>query len=70
MMIRAYQIAEASRVSVFEYVILPASALWGWVIWSEVLTPTAIAGMVLIAAAGVVIALRARQAGSPTASRQ
>jgi drug/metabolite transporter (DMT)-like permease len=70
MMIRAYQIADASRVSVFEYVILPASALWGWLIWTEVLTPTAIAGMFLIAAAGAVIALRARQAVSPTASRQ
>ncbi len=70
MMIRAYQIADASRVSVFEYCILPASALWGWLIWAEVLTPTAIAGMVLIAAAGIVIALRARQAPSPTASRQ
>ena len=52
MMIRAYQIAEASRVSVFEYIILPASALWGWVIWGEVLTPLAVAGMVLIAAGG------------------
>jgi drug/metabolite transporter (DMT)-like permease len=70
MMIKAYQIADASRVSVFEYVILPASALWGWLIWSEVLTPTAILGMVLIAAAGIVIALRARQPASPTASRQ
>ena len=70
MMIRAYQIAEASRVSVFEYMILPASAFWGWLIWSEVLTPLAIVGMVLIAAAGVVIALRARQAPLPTASRQ
>jgi drug/metabolite transporter (DMT)-like permease len=39
---------------------LPASAFWGWVLWSEVLTPLAVAGMVLIAAAGVLIALRAR----------
>lgn len=70
MMIRAYQMAEASRVSVFEYSILPASALWGWVIWGEVLTPLAVTGMLLIAAAGIVIALRARQAELPTASRQ
>ncbi|MES2543072.1 MAG: EamA family transporter, partial [Pseudomonadota bacterium] len=28
MIVKAYQIAEASRVSVFEYVILPASAAW------------------------------------------
>lgn len=61
MMIRAYQLADASRVSVFEYVILPASALWGWLIWGEVLTPLAALGMALIAAAGIMIALRARQ---------
>jgi len=63
MMIRAYQLADASRVSVFEYVILPASALWGWLIWGEVLTLLAAAGMGLIAAAGIMIALRSRQAG-------
>lgn len=60
MMVRAYQLAEASRVSVFEYATLPASAFWGWVIWSEILTPLAAGGMVLIAAAGVMIAARAR----------
>jgi drug/metabolite transporter (DMT)-like permease len=68
MMVRAYQLAEASRVSVFEYIILPASALWGWVLWSEVLTPLAMLGMVLIAVAGLMIAARSRQA--PVAARQ
>ena len=61
LMVRAYQIADATRVSVFEYVILPASAIWSWLIWEEVLSPTAIAGMVLIVAAGVMIAIRADQ---------
>jgi len=60
LMIRAYQIASASRVAVFEYVILPASAFWGWVIWSETLTPLAVLGMGLITLAGVMIAVRAR----------
>jgi drug/metabolite transporter (DMT)-like permease len=64
MMIRAYQLADAGRVSVFEYVILPASAGWSWLIWGETLTPLAIAGMVLIAVAGMMIALRARSQGS------
>ena len=64
MMIRAYQLADAGRVSVFEYVILPASAAWSWLIWVETLTPLAIAGMVLIAVAGMMIALRARSQGS------
>jgi drug/metabolite transporter (DMT)-like permease len=60
MMIRAYQIADAGRVSVLEYVILPASAFWTWMIWGETLAPMAWAGMALIVAAGVMIALRAR----------
>ena len=60
LMIRAYQIAAASRVSVFEYIILPASALWGWLIWGELLLLSAGVGMGLIALAGAMIALRAR----------
>lgn len=67
MMVRAYQLAEASRVSVFEYIILPASAFWGWAVWSELLTPLAVAGMVLITLAGVMIALRAAQPSAATA---
>jgi drug/metabolite transporter (DMT)-like permease len=60
MIVKAYQIADASRVSVFEYVILPASAAWGFVLWGETLTWLAVAGMALIALAGVLIARPAR----------
>lgn len=60
MMIRAYQITEASRASVLEYIILPASAFWSYLIWGETLTPVAVFGMVLIVAAGSMIALRAK----------
>jgi drug/metabolite transporter (DMT)-like permease len=75
MIVKAYQIAEASKVSVFEYVILPASAAWGFFLWGETLTLMAVAGMALIALAGVLIG---RQSSvpepsvdlSPTASRQ
>jgi drug/metabolite transporter (DMT)-like permease len=67
LMVRAYQIADAGRVAVFEYVILPSSALWTWAIWGETLGLTQIAGMVLIVLAGMVILARgARQA--PTVS--
>jgi drug/metabolite transporter (DMT)-like permease len=61
LMIKAYQIADAGRVSVFEYIILPASALWGWLLWAEVPTLQAMVGMALITAAGAMIALRSRQ---------
>ncbi|NHB76079.1 DMT family transporter [Rhodobacter calidifons] len=69
MIVRAYQIADAARVSVFEYVILPASAAWGLVLWGERLTWMAMAGMALIVVAGLLIA-RPEKAQSPTASRQ
>lgn len=60
LMIRAYQLTDASRASVLEYVILPASAFWTWVVWGKGLEPLAVLGMVLIVAAGTIIALRAR----------
>ena len=60
MMLWAYQVAEASRVAVFEYVILPASAFWSWALWGEVLTLRALLGMALIFGAGLIMALRGR----------
>ena len=63
LMVRAYQVAEASRVSVMEYVILPASAAWAWVIWGETLSPLAIAGMAAIVAAGMLISTGSRGGG-------
>jgi drug/metabolite transporter (DMT)-like permease len=65
MMIRAYQIAPAPTVAVLEYLILPVSAVWSWIIWDEVLTPGQGIGMALIVLAGVLIAYR-----SPVAARQ
>lgn len=61
MMIRAYQLTEASRASVIEYVILPASAFWSWAIWGERLDVIAWTGMALIVLAGSMIALRAQK---------
>lgn len=60
LMVRGYQLAEASRVAVLEYVILPVSAAWGWILWGETLTAGAVLGMILIALAGALITVRAR----------
>jgi drug/metabolite transporter (DMT)-like permease len=60
MIVKAYQLAEAARVSVFEYLILPASAAWGFVLWGETLGWLSIAGMALIALAGILIARQSR----------
>jgi drug/metabolite transporter (DMT)-like permease len=65
MLMRAYQIAEASRVSVFEYLALPLAAFWGWTLWGETLGLWAALGMGCIALAGAMIALRAHQSLAP-----
>ncbi|MBC2834111.1 DMT family transporter [Paragemmobacter straminiformis] len=64
MMIRAYQITDASKASVLEYVILPASAFWTWMLWGTGLAPLAVVGMALIVAAGSMIALQGREAAA------
>ncbi|NPD14578.1 DMT family transporter [Xinfangfangia sp. D13-10-4-6] len=58
---RAYLMADASRISVVEYMVLPTSAFWGWIIWQEQLGLATWAGIILIILAGAVIALRAAQ---------
>ena len=58
--VRAYQLADASRVAIFEYIVLPIAALWGWILWGEVLGLAAIVGIALIVGAGSSIILRIR----------
>lgn len=58
LMVRGYQITTAARASIYEYLVMPASALWSWALWGEVLGPLALAGMALIVAAGGLIAAR------------
>jgi len=58
MMVRGYQMTTAARASVYEYSILPMSALWGWLLWREVLGPGALTGMAMIVTAGALIAGR------------
>jgi drug/metabolite transporter (DMT)-like permease len=61
---RAYQLAEASYVGVFEYSLLGFSALFGWLVWGEVLGWTGLAGIAAIAAGGAIIAWRGREAAA------
>lgn len=58
MAIRAYQLTAVGRAAVLEYLILPASAIWAYVIWGESLGALALGGMALIALAGALIALK------------
>jgi len=56
---RGYQIADASYVSVFEYAFLLSAGFWGYILFGEILDFMALIGVVLIAAAGIIIILRA-----------
>jgi drug/metabolite transporter (DMT)-like permease len=55
---RGYLLGEAGYVAVFEYSLLVFASFWAWVLWGQAVGPLALAGMVLIAGAGAVIALR------------
>jgi drug/metabolite transporter (DMT)-like permease len=65
--IRAYQLADATMVAVFENTLLVFATIWAIILWREVPDALAVAGLALIALAGVLIALRARPA--PVESR-
>lgn len=60
-LVRAYQIADPSYVSVFEYSFLPFAGVWGYLLWSEVPGPVAILGIGCILVAGCAIILRGRK---------
>ena len=58
---RAYQIGEASHVTVFEYSVMAFGPFFGWWLLGQQITGVQIAGVVLIVVAGVIIALHSRQ---------
>lgn len=55
---QAYRTTEPATIAPFEYVALPLSALWGYLIFQEVPDAIALLGMVLIVGSGVFIILR------------
>jgi len=57
---RAYLIAEAAFVGVFEYMFLLTAGFWGWLLWRQLPDLVTTIGIVLIVCAGAVIVLRSR----------
>ena len=55
---RAYQLAEASFVAVFEYSFLISAGVWAYVLWGDLPDAIALIGIGCVIAAGVVIILR------------
>lgn len=58
MTIRAYQMADATYVSVFENLLLVFATLWAAILWAEIPDAVALTGLAMIVTAGVIIALR------------
>jgi len=57
---RAYQLAESSFLTLFDYTHLLGACLFAYILWSEVPPPEAIFGVIMIVGAGMYLALRGR----------
>ncbi len=60
---RAYQIAAPPIIATFDYAYLVSAAMWGFVFFSETPDLLTIAGMILITAAGLLVAARSSKSG-------
>ena len=58
LIIRAYQIGDASYVAVYEYSVFVFAPLYAWLMFSQDMTLVQASGIALIAGAGVLITLR------------
>jgi drug/metabolite transporter (DMT)-like permease len=56
--IKAYQLADATMVAVFENTLLVFATLWAFILWGEAPDALGLVGLGLITVAGVIIALR------------
>ena len=63
---QAYRLGEASLIAPFEYLALPLSILWGYLIFQEFPTPIAIFGIGLILASGLYTVWREHQLAKAT----
>lgn len=58
LLVRSYQSGETSRLAISEYSFLGFAALFGWLIWGAIVSPSGWAGMVLVTLAGSLIIAR------------
>ncbi len=61
-LIRGYQMAEPTFITVFEFTFVFFAGFWAWMLWNEVPDAISIFGIAVIIAAGIAITLRTRKA--------
>ncbi|MEP5728267.1 MAG: DMT family transporter [Sulfitobacter sp.] len=66
---RGYLLGEATHVAVFEYSLLIFASFWAWIMWGQTVPVIGMLGMVLIAFAGAVIAVRSAEPTGKEAGR-
>jgi len=62
-LIRGYQVAEPTYITVFEYSLVVFAGFWGWIIWNEIPDAISIIGIAAIILAGIVITTRSAKHG-------
>jgi drug/metabolite transporter (DMT)-like permease len=67
MSIRAYQLADATMVAVFENTLLVFATFWAFVLWAEAPDALGLLGLAMITAAGIIISLRSGAPAPQTA---
>lgn len=66
---QAYRITEPATLAPFEYIALPLSVLWGFLLWGDVPDALALVGMALIVASGVFVVVRTERLRAPSRER-
>lgn len=61
---QAYRLAQPARVAPLEYIAVPISVIWGFVLWQEVPEPLSILAALLIIASGLYILGRESMSGA------
>ncbi len=61
----AYRSADAAAVAPFEYLALAMAIFWGWAVFGELPGPEVMAGIALVAGAGLYVFLREGRRGAP-----
>ncbi len=59
---KAYQMADASYLAVYEYSFLISVGFFGWIMWGQTLDVLSIVGMIAIILSGTLIAIRSKEA--------